>query len=695
MEPLQNFGHRDSSYQRPNEDWVCGWACEGDPCQRGPSPDGRCPMQSHCEPVREGDRYHCTLPATAGGPCEKGPRPDGSCCHPKLRHPPCQPQRSIRSKRRRASWAVAVATLAVIAIALGGSYRMWFLSPGDLSSAHASISHAGMSPGQSCAACHAVADDHGPGIVAAVTSGGAALQQSQQCLTCHFTGEGEADHALHAHGLPPDQLDAQTEARGAAAAAASRDERSAALILASLAPSPMEGGDAFACAQCHQEHRGRSFDMTHMSDARCQSCHTQQFHSFSEGHPEFAPAPSSPAIHFDHAEHEDYFSNEAWSCARCHGQTERTTLKPFEQSCASCHANNSEDHHGDQIRQASLTVFEVPELEVEEGGEAGEWPMEIATGFELPLVMRLLLVSDEAAIGPLQNIRQEFWEPGMWFPDDPADATGLALAIKQAMRDLLTADQQALAHRLSVALAVSPDDPKLQRVVQEMVNSPLADQLENHPAVQQFLQMGEAEGDAVASASESASPSASEDAEAEALVGWILGDNGAVEYHEPDHADPFYKALLDLLAASADNPAESADETAEFRATVRQEVWQTVLDGGPLSPFTLGCLKCHNTDGDRIAWQAPASGFRHPPSAFGEDDPHLVLSDHHHLGRSEQCFVCHSSTDADDAAAEGSTGENLAEWLEFKPITHESCASCHNEVGARESCLTCHSYHHQ
>ncbi|MEX0742066.1 MAG: multiheme c-type cytochrome, partial [Phycisphaeraceae bacterium] len=186
------------------------------------------------------------------------------------------------------------------------------------------------------------------------------------------------------------------------------------------------------------------------------------------------------------------------------------------------------------------------------------------------------------------------------------------------------------------------------------------------------------------------SASASASSEADQAVGWILGNNGAVEYQDPQHADPFYHALLDLLAATAGTPAESADEAAQFRATVREEVWQTVLDGGPLSPFTLGCLKCHNITGNEIQWESRQVAFQHPASAFSNDDPHIVLNSHEALRQGQQCVICHTPSEADPDTA----GDELADRLDFKPLDRASCATCHNAVGARESCLTCHSYHH-
>ena len=108
---LQQFGFQESQYERPNQPWTCGRLCEGRPCHIGPDAKGHCLATAECHPAKKGDRYHCTRPQSQGGLCKEGPLPDGSCCHPV---PPCQPVRSVRSRRRsvsvRADDAARVAT---------------------------------------------------------------------------------------------------------------------------------------------------------------------------------------------------------------------------------------------------------------------------------------------------------------------------------------------------------------------------------------------------------------------------------------------------------------------------------------------------------------------------------------------------------------------------------------------------------
>ena len=106
-----------------------------------------------------------------------------------------------------------------------------------------------------------------------------------------------------------------------------------------------------------------------LSDRQCQTCHENQFKSFSNGHPEFResiyPYKRRNAIRFDHYSHyqkhfqstledhpgrvpEGYDPNarhmESVSCNSCHAPDpsgENMTVKPFEVSCAQCHEEST------------------------------------------------------------------------------------------------------------------------------------------------------------------------------------------------------------------------------------------------------------------------------------------------------------------------------------------------------------------
>ena len=63
-----------NQYERPNQDWICGKAAEGQCCRDRPRvPAGKCRATFECSPVLElkpGEtkgRFRCTRPAEHGG----------------------------------------------------------------------------------------------------------------------------------------------------------------------------------------------------------------------------------------------------------------------------------------------------------------------------------------------------------------------------------------------------------------------------------------------------------------------------------------------------------------------------------------------------------------------------------------------------------------------------------------------------
>ncbi len=371
--PLQQTDHRHSSYERPNQQWECGWAGEGAGCGAGPDARGRCQVhrQSVCEPRKEGDRWMCSRRSVDGGPCERGPGPGGACGRPAGTHPPCGPRRRLRARRGRWVWAVSALSLGLLAMGLTSPWSLDVFSPGELSRAHASIdaSAAGLdggSRGQNCVACHtrAAGVDHALG---ALLAGGSRemMADSRQCATCHFDLEGPGGpHALAVHSQAFEAVAAATrraEARAEARESADHLEHAGLeLTLAAWAGSPMVNTtDPLACAVCHTEHRGLDHDLSFMSDTSCQICHTDRFAGFGRdtrakgertsdgltgwGHPAFAET-GVPGLQYNHLSHQRR-EGQGYACASCHevepGRVGRVVgLKAFEQSCLACHADD-------------------------------------------------------------------------------------------------------------------------------------------------------------------------------------------------------------------------------------------------------------------------------------------------------------------------------------------------------------------
>ena len=232
------------NYARPNQNWICGHACEGNACRPGPDEKGRCRATAECKPVLEtkpGEtkgRWRCTR---SSGACESGPLPDGSCCRPIAK---CSPVPTLRVWRGRVTLAVVAVSCAALLILLGNpSWRNRFISPGEISRAHSGDAFAALAMtnhlNQSCGACH-VAGNSGPhGMVKAAlraepgffefhkfltAPAGKVTTIDESCEKCHVA------RSFHQPNAP-----------------------------------------AISCSFCHAEHRGAVMSAT--TDANCNFCH--------------------------------------------------------------------------------------------------------------------------------------------------------------------------------------------------------------------------------------------------------------------------------------------------------------------------------------------------------------------------------------------------------------------------------------
>jgi hypothetical protein len=231
------------NYERPNQKWICGHAAEGSPCRQGPDNRGRCRATAECAPVlekkagEEKGRWRCTRP---GGACDTGPLPDGSCGRPVVK---CAPVASLRTRRGQVTRAVVVATIGLLLILLGGSWRGNFINPGGLSTAHSGEKFAALqgTNSQTCAACHQAGNvgpsglisaawhaNPGPFAIAELASArrGKVTAIDQACNKCHTS------HTLH-----------------------------------------QPNADNISCSHCHREHRGSGL-MAATTDAHCGFCHS-------------------------------------------------------------------------------------------------------------------------------------------------------------------------------------------------------------------------------------------------------------------------------------------------------------------------------------------------------------------------------------------------------------------------------------
>ena len=321
------------NYARPNQNWICGHACEGNACRQGPDAQGRCGATAECKPVlkiKTGEtkgRWICTR---SGGECESGPLPDGSCCRPIAK---CSPVPTLRVWRGRVTLAVIAASCAVLLVVLGNPpWRNNFINPGTVSEPHSGVAFAALAVtnhlNQSCGACH-VAGNSGPTpmIQAALRAKPGILDLKQlalakpeeptaideSCLKCH------AGRNVHQPSAPQ-----------------------------------------ISCSFCHAEHQGIKMAVT--TDSNCTFCHADAakmtvaskpplMHHFADDHPQFKfiteKLRDPDTLKFNHALHlvgttiPKLPGGAKLDCAFCHQpDAAGAFMKPvaFEKNCRVCHS---------------------------------------------------------------------------------------------------------------------------------------------------------------------------------------------------------------------------------------------------------------------------------------------------------------------------------------------------------------------
>jgi len=324
------------NYARPNQNYICGNACEGKACRQGPDAKGRCGASAECKPVlktKPGEtkgRWICTRP---GGECESGPLPDGSCCNPV---PKCSPVPTLRLWRGRVTLAVIAASCALLLVILGNPpWRNNFISPGTISNPHSGAAFAALAVtnhlNESCGACH-VAGNSGP--------------------------NGMVNVALRAD---PGILDFKKIASASAANPTAIDESCLKCHAGRNFHQP--SAPQISCAFCHAEHQGKMMAAT--TDASCSFCHgdaakmnpitknivTPVIHHFADDHPQFRFITENlhdpDTLKFNHALHltgttiPKLAGGKKLDCAFCHQpDAAGAFMKPveFEKNCRVCHS---------------------------------------------------------------------------------------------------------------------------------------------------------------------------------------------------------------------------------------------------------------------------------------------------------------------------------------------------------------------
>jgi len=459
---LQRFDHHNSSYERPNSNWICGRTADGCPCGQGPDRSGRCQIKFECAPVLAGESWVCTRPENAGGPCETGPDAEGRCCRAAE---PCRPVRSLRSRRGIVGLWFAALTIGGLLMGFGLDGGRGFVHPGPEILGHAEIAD--------CKTCHvAFEEDESSWLLAAFRKPDP-VADSKKCQACHDKGE----NALLAHSMDGRKLKAHTEA---IKKDLSNPARPPMLLQMSerLFDRPNEVSGSLACASCHKEHQGETFDPTLVSNDRCQSCHSVKFPSLAAGHPPFGgyPYKRRTRIAFDHEKHfrknfeQSKKPNAPKTCATCHQPGpagEYMLVQSFESTCATCHM---EDIEGKSVSgPKGILVLNVPGLDREtleaRGYSVGQWPdLALSEGFT-PF-MKLLLSRDVRIADDLDAIDLlDLQDLAEATEQDLATVQRVAWAMKELLMDLVDLGPEAVEARLTGRLTQDVDNTVLARML--------------------------------------------------------------------------------------------------------------------------------------------------------------------------------------------------------------------------------------
>ena len=644
----------DIKYNRPNENWECGWKQRGFQCHVGPTTNGKCSRKGECAPVKKDDGYHCTRQPQHGGKCHQGPLPNGTCSK---QYPPCNPKRSIRAKRGLTTLCLSVLALAVIFFNLGSTPSgTSFFSPGSLSFKHSSIVN-------NCAICHT--GSHGSPLNW-IVGAGVGQQDSQNCLGCHKMGE----NPQKPHSLASSTLSEITQR--------------------------ISGGKVHSseikdinCNTCHSEHKGADFDLTKMTKKQCQTCHAEKFESLKHGHPEFVNYPADKRVNilFDHTEHfNKHFpekGGEKISCNTCHAPSStgsEMVLNGFERSCSQCH---SEQIYGDSAIEKGVVFLRLPTLDLDtiksKRLRIGSWPAD-TDGTMTPFMMSLLSTKDEFK-SLIQEIRDE--EISL---DDLSEledeqlktVENLVWEIKSLIQQLGTDGVEGLKERIERIYG-----KELSR--KQIANLSAAMPVDVFRAAgktwfqSKLPQEIEAFGDGEKARTRPLSAPEEENEDEDKMIagGWYKNNfSFNVKYRPTGHGDKFVRGWLTLAGKTSEKMAGS------------EHIFK-VLSHRKESPGS--CTKCHGVVKSKDDYKVHWMGRLEKVGAQGF--VRFSHSSHLNLLKEEGCYTCHKvNPKAEFNKAYKGFDPSVFE-SNFYSLKKSTCVRCHQEGQVKDNCLTCHNYH--
>lgn len=425
---------------RPNAKWQCGYADLGHPCAAGPTGSGICAFH-------KAKNHDADASGVANVDTDSGLKSGNTCEHLVEEYGPCIPKSNAWFSRQTIALNLAILVGGVLLLFMVIPQKEQVFVPGGLSSKHSQIlSNTLLS--ERCSLCHE--NTHADMAVGKI--------QDDLCMNCHESHMPDALLGM-AHDLNVQQLAALDSSKG-------KSVRFVSLPSDSGSPNAAahQTRQTF-CADCHIEHHGSEHDLKAMTDRRCQSCHREQFESFSKGHPDFEHYPyrTQRRIAFDHSVHQSkYFAqkNESFACSRCHVDGDRTgkvgsvfRSVGFEAACASCHSESiqSSAMNGWALLQTPCIT---PEDQQNATLELGYWPKSAVFDYdgEITMAARMLLGGDRdlrdawidlPASGKIAKVSVE---------RRAEVAQALARAFRRLVREVAAEGQAAWERRLASTL---------------------------------------------------------------------------------------------------------------------------------------------------------------------------------------------------------------------------------------------------
>ncbi|MCP4252218.1 MAG: cytochrome c3 family protein [Candidatus Scalindua sp.] len=738
-EQLQNTNYKKSTYERPNQKWVCGKKSTGNPCLKGPGTQGQCQVDFECSPRQKDGKWVCALPQSLGGPCSPGPSTDGTCGKPVTK---CQPVRSRRNLRGIVTGVVVMLTFVIVALILTIDGSKKVILPGALSAGHAVQ--------KECSTCHSSFNNGFSGWVTSVFSDDIGKENSNRCQSCHDLN----DHAMSPHSLPEERMKVivklRAEQKAGQGSVTQMHDGIGMNLSVSISKLLTSDSPDLNCNLCHKEHRGARHDITKISQESCQVCHQNQFYRLSNGHPEFVNYPNSrrTRIIFDHVSHlEKHFKNDKYSakaplgCQDCHFPNTVGTkmlVTEYEYSCAVCH--QSQVSGCDLARSKGVEVFGVPGLDFivlqEEGIDIGEWP-EFAEDELSPFMKLLLSVRPEfskideviggldlldltyATDEQLEQVKNLAWIVKELFYE--LETKG-ATALMENFRDSLNSELRNIT-LIRLAGALPPDliqsarqnwFPGLLREIPLYRSGASLQTTDPKSQIdEQYTPGSETSDDDITN----------ESGDSEVI---LESDNEDYEFTEEEltannsPADENYKDRCDDLPEETGGHVSSHEERASsggwyrddyqlrYRPVVHADQFmKTWLDVSSQSSTAHGfrlfeflvrkntpgaCIKCHSIDKTTekrliVNWKIPVTDpNEHAFTKFSHTSHYSLLDE-------KGCFTCHKINKEVDYTAAFDSRDCHDFASNYQPISKKTCAECHIPDQAGDSCITCHNYH--